>query len=684
MVLAVITAGIASVTRPGTSGPGCTIGVPVATVGGVELCTHGQDAGDLGSGTGAPEAAQAAPRTIACIGNGTSGARVQAVYARPQGRADRFVRLLPSLRAAAASVEHIVARSAAQTGGERHVRWVTSTRPTATTCELDVVRVTVPAAAASDFGALVHSLDSQGLDRHDRKYLVWIDSATTTCSGIATQLDDDRPGQENYNNTSVGYARVDDSCLPRDGFVETHELFHLLGAVQPSAPHVSPTGHCSDEWDLLCYDDDAGGPFRTTVRCPTTANDRRLDCRHDDYFSTDPTPRSYLDTHWNAADSRYLEDGPAVVPSPGDDVPTNDAFSSAPLLPGYAGSTPGSLANASLEEGEPSHAGGVTGSTWYKWRPQVTARVSVDTRGSTGDTVLDVYTGDSVGALTRLGGNDDALDLAPQSRVTFDAVAGTTYRIALSGRGEPTSTVLRWGPPPHGATDVLPGARFETAVGWAVAFGLLRRAADGTWRPQRAVTRSQAVTTLWRLLGSPTAPTDEPGPATTTTTVAPTSSSTAVATTTSSSVASTTTTAPAPGPTLAGAALPVADVGAQHRARAALEWAVGAGVVPPSNAFRPADPLTRADLVAWAWAAAGRPAATEAAAYPDVAIGAVFRPALDWASEHALVTPYGDGSFRAATTVTRARLATGLFALAQDRAAWASVPGGIRPAAAVY
>ena len=27
---------------------------------------------------------------------------------------------------------------------------------------------------------------------------------------------------------------------------------------------------------------------------------------------------------------------------------------------------------------------------------------------------------------------------------------------------------LRWGPPPHRFTDVLPGARVETAVGWSL------------------------------------------------------------------------------------------------------------------------------------------------------------------------------------------------------------------------
>lgn len=701
VVLAVVSAGIASVTHVDRPAPSCAPGETVAVVGGVELCSHGPDAGDLG----APEdltspGAESAPRSIACVGNGTSGARVQAVYARPQGRPDRYATLLPELQAAAAEVEHIVARSAARTGGERHVRWVTSTRATSTTCALDVVRVTVPAGAVTDFGALVTDLATQGFDRHDRKYVVWIDSATATCSGIATQLDDDRPGQENFNNTSVGYARVDDSCLAQDGAVEAHELLHLLGAVQRSAPHASAAGHCSDEWDLLCYDDDgARGSFRTTVRCPTTAYDRRLDCRHDDYFSTDPARGSYLDTHWNAADSRFLEPGPVVVPDPGGTPPANDAFTAAPVLPGYAGTTPGTLAGATLEDGEPPHAGDVTGSTWYKWRPRVDARVSVDTRGSAGDTVLTVYTGTDVAALTRVAGNDDALDLAPQSRVTFTAVSGTTYRIAVAGRagsGVEAATVLRWGPPPHQATDVAPGARAETAVAWAVAFDVLPRFADRTWRPRRTVTRGQGINALWRMLGSPAAPVEE----TTTTTVLPSTSTTAalVPTTTAPPVTTTlpttstftdpsppTTTDPGPAPTFGPeAALTFTDVGPANPARAALEWAVAAGVVAPTTTFRPRDALRRTDLVTWAWAAAGRPAGTEAATFTDVSTTARYRPALDWSAEHGLVAPYGDGTFRPSATVARARLATGLFALAQDRGAWSSAPGGLRPAAAVY
>ena len=59
--------------------------------------------------------------------------------------------------------------------------------------------------------------------------------------------------------------------------------------------------------------------------------------------------------------------------------------------------------------------------------------VRIDTCNSEFDTVLAVYTGDSLGALTAIGVSDDACGAG--SIVQFSSAAGTTYRIAVRGYG---------------------------------------------------------------------------------------------------------------------------------------------------------------------------------------------------------------------------------------------------------
>jgi hypothetical protein len=65
--------------------------------------------------------------------------------------------------------------------------------------------------------------------------------------------------------------------------------------------------------------------------------------------------------------------------------------------------------------------------------------VTVDTCGSGFDTVLAVYTGGAVGALTPVGSNDDTC--AVESSVTFTATGGQVYRIAVDGRDQDTGDI---------------------------------------------------------------------------------------------------------------------------------------------------------------------------------------------------------------------------------------------------
>jgi subtilisin len=113
---------------------------------------------------------------------------------------------------------------------------------------------------------------------------------------------------------------------------------------------------------------------------------------------------------------------------------TNDDFASARELAGAT--TTGSNQGATKEPGEPNHAGDDGGkSVWYRWTPQVSGTTTIDTAGSNFDTLLGVYTGSAVNGLTEVASNDDE-DRANNvltSKVSFEATAGTTYRIAVDG-----------------------------------------------------------------------------------------------------------------------------------------------------------------------------------------------------------------------------------------------------------
>jgi hypothetical protein len=126
-------------------------------------------------------------------------------------------------------------------------------------------------------------------------------------------------------------------------------------------------------------------------------------------------------------------------------APSNDMFASPTAISGSSGSVTGSNAFATKETGEPPHAGKDGGaSVWFRWTPASSGAVTFTTAGSSFDTLLAVYTGSSVGALTEVASNDDVPEVTT-SQVTFTAVAGTTYRIAVDGWAGDTGTyVLGW------------------------------------------------------------------------------------------------------------------------------------------------------------------------------------------------------------------------------------------------
>src|SRR5262249_7888196 len=75
-------------------------------------------------------------------------------------------------------------------------------------------------------------------------------------------------------------------------------------AVADDAPNSTRAGHCTDDYDTMCYKDSSG--IAPHLACPDPGHEGLLDCNHDDYFSLNPAPGTYLATHWNTADSSFL------------------------------------------------------------------------------------------------------------------------------------------------------------------------------------------------------------------------------------------------------------------------------------------------------------------------------------------------------------------------------------------
>lgn len=156
--------------------------------------------------------------------------------------------------------------------------------------------------------------------------------------------------------------------------------------------------------------------------------------------------------------------------------PVNDDFANAQTLTGNTATANGTNAGATKETGEPNHAGEVGGkSVWYKWTPQSSGTVNMNTRGSTFDTLLAVYTGSAVNGLTQVAANDDednANGIRTSKLLPFQANAGTTYRIAVDGwnaeNGNITLNLAQNAPPPD---TTPPGVTLTAPAEGAVVSG---------------------------------------------------------------------------------------------------------------------------------------------------------------------------------------------------------------------
>lgn len=115
--------------------------------------------------------------------------------------------------------------------------------------------------------------------------------------------------------------------------------------------------------------------------------------------------------------------------------PSNDNFADAETIV-FGSTVNASNVDATKEVGEPDHAGVTSdASIWWKFTAAGQSEVFITTEGTpVVDTVLAVYTGSSVDALTEVVSNDDA-GPGGISEVTFFADNGVTYHVAVDTYG---------------------------------------------------------------------------------------------------------------------------------------------------------------------------------------------------------------------------------------------------------
>lgn len=147
----------------------------------------------------------------------------------------------------------------------------------------------------------------------------------------------------------------------------------------------------------------------------------------------------------------------AVAPASAAAAPANDAFADAQIVGAFPSTIGATNVDATKEPGEPAHAGDPGGhSIWFRTTVTTRGTLTVDTCDSDVDTLLAVYTGATVSALTPVASNNDSDSCASLgSRISFPVTPGTTYSIALDGAFEDMGAVsVTWslqGPPANDA-----------------------------------------------------------------------------------------------------------------------------------------------------------------------------------------------------------------------------------------
>ncbi|HYG25023.1 MAG TPA: Calx-beta domain-containing protein [Verrucomicrobiae bacterium] len=163
--------------------------------------------------------------------------------------------------------------------------------------------------------------------------------------------------------------------------------------------------------------------------------------------------------------------------------PLNDNFSSAEEVFGDWGSIAFDTTNATSEVGEPSHAGHpAQASIWFKWTAPRDGEVTLDTLGSTFDTVVAVYSGTELSTLAQTAANDDLFPISVVPQFTY---SGSGDYAALAGRGSlPILTFTQNYYGPSGLRfNAKGGATYYFVVGSKTIFGVGEGTLSWAYKP---------------------------------------------------------------------------------------------------------------------------------------------------------------------------------------------------------
>jgi hypothetical protein len=247
---------------------------------------------------------------------------IKVVYAYPSDQASRFNTYKNVMQAQVKSISNLVAASSGQA---KSLRFDLGTSCGSAYVDIQSVQLSNDLAyyQAHDintrFDAIladVHAAVPATSQR--RNYLIYADymgGGGFPAAGQGELWDDDSPGAGNFANNGElnavaygsGAAYFSSSNQATGNIVPLHEITHMLGGVQDSAPHSTLAGHCFDEYDVECYADGGthGQPGDMTYTCGSSSN-QLYDCGGDDYFNPNPAGGSYLATKWNTYNNVFL------------------------------------------------------------------------------------------------------------------------------------------------------------------------------------------------------------------------------------------------------------------------------------------------------------------------------------------------------------------------------------------